>query len=156
MRLAVLTRTQIVAAVAAATALATGAAVGSAQPTAAKPTRTAEQMVSVELQGGTIGYTPGHVAAGRMTLAVHNGRKQPTTFIIARHTGGMPTLPKYSGMPFIPREEIVARLLQLAPGTKQQLRLTLAHGNYAVLTSKRVLNGDSPIIVDSAASFAVS
>src|SRR5262249_23460223 len=129
---------------------------GSAQPTAAKPTRTAEQVVNVELQRGTIGYHPGHVAAGRMTLAVHNGRKLPTMFIIARHTGGMLTLPKYTGMPVIPREELVARLAQLAPGTKQQLRLTLAHGNYAVFTSKGVLNGESPIIVDSAASFAVS
>jgi len=154
MRLAVLTRTQIVATVVAATGLL--AASGSAQPTATQPTTAAEQVVKVELQRGTIGYDPGHVAAGRMKLLVHNARKQTTTFIIARHTGGMLTLPRYSGMPFIPREEIVARLPRLAPRSQQRLSLTLAHGNYAVLTSNGTLTGDSPIIVDSAASFGVS
>jgi len=137
-------------------ALVAGVTTGSAQPTAAKPASAAEQVVTVVLQHGTIGYTPEHVAGGRMTLVVHNGRKQATTFILARHNGGMPSLPEYSGMHFIPREEIISRLTRVAAGSQLRLTLTLAHGNYAVLTSKGTLNGDSPILVDSAATFAVS
>jgi hypothetical protein len=136
-------------------ALVFGVSSGSAQPTAGEPAVAAEQ-VNVVLQRGTIGYTPGHVVAGRMTLVVHNGRKQTTTFIIARHNGGMLTLPSYSGMPFIPREEIVGHLTRLSPGSERRLTLILVHGNYAVLTSKGTLGGDSPILVDSAVRFAVS
>ena len=55
------------------------------------------------LQRGGIGYTPSHLATGRTTLVVHNGRRAAVTFVIVRHSGGMTTLPRYSGMPFIPR-----------------------------------------------------
>jgi hypothetical protein len=135
-------------------ALVAGVSTGSAQPTVASPTA-ATQQVNVVLQRGAIGYTPGHVGAGRMTLVVHNGRNQTTTFIVADHKGGMLTLPRYSGMPFIPREEIVGHLTRLTPGSQRRLTITLAEGNYAVLTSRGPLGGDGPIVVDSAVRFEV-
>ncbi len=136
-------------------ALLAGVSTGSAQPVAAKRAGPAEQVVNVTLQRGGIGYTPSHLATGRTTLVVHNGRRAAVTFVIVRHSGGMTTLPRYSGMPFIPREEIVAST-QISSNTQRRVSLMLTHGNYLVLTSKGQLAGDSPLFADTAAQFAVS
>jgi len=136
-------------------ALLAGVSTGSAQPVAAKRGGPAEQVVNVTVQRGGIGYRPSHLVAGRSTLVVRNGRRAAVTFVIARHSGGMMTLPRYSGMPFIPREEIVAHT-RLSSSTQRRLSLMLTHGSYLVLTCKGQLGGDSPLIADTAAHIAVS
>lgn len=136
-------------------ALLAGVSTGSAQPVAAKPARAAKQVVNVTLQRGGIGYTPSHLATGRTTLVVHNSGGAAVTFVIARHSGGMASLPRYIGMPFIPREEIIART-RLSSNTQRKVSLMLAHGNYLVLTSKGKPGGDSPLFADTAAQLAVS
>jgi hypothetical protein len=136
-------------------ALLAGVSTGSAQPVAAKRAGPTEQVVNVTLQREGIGYTPSHVVAGRTTLVVRNSRRAAVTFVIVRHTGGMTTLPRYSGMPFIPREEIVART-QVSSQTQLRVSLMLTHGNYLVLTSKGELAGNSPLFADTAAPIAVS
>ena len=136
-------------------ALLAGVSTGSAQPVAAKPARADKQVVNVSLQRGGIGYTPSHLMTGSTTLVVHNSRPAAVTFVIARHSGGMASLPSYIGMPFIPREEIVART-RLSSNTRRRVSLMLAHGNYLVLTSKGKPGGDSPLFADTAAQFAVS
>jgi hypothetical protein len=137
-------------------ALVAGVSTASAQPAAAKPAQAAAQVVNVMLHTGSIGFAPNRVLPGRTTLVVRNGRSASTTFIIARHTGGLNTLPHYNAMTYVPREEIVGRISRLTPGTQKRLTLMLATGNYLVLTSKGTLGGDSPIFVETAARIAVS
>ena len=136
-------------------ALLAGVSTGSAQSVAAKPARADKQVVNVTLQRGGIGYSPSHLMTGSTTLVVHNGRGAAVTFVIARHSGGMASLPRYSGIPFIPREEIVAST-RLSSSTQRRVSLMLTHGSYLVLTSKGQLGGDSPLFADTATQFAVS
>jgi hypothetical protein len=122
-----------------------------AEPAAAKP---AVPVVNVMLHTSSIGFAPNRVLSGRTTLVVRSRRSAPITFIVARHVGGLNTLPHYNGMPFVPREEIV-RISRLTNGTQQRFSLMLTNGNYLLLTSKGTLGGDSPIFVDTSARIAV-
>jgi hypothetical protein len=134
-------------------ALVAGVSTASAQPAAAKPAHAA-QVVNVMLHSSSIGFAPNRVLSGRTTLVVRSRRSASITFILARHTGGLNTLPRYNGVPFVPREEIV-RISRLTTGTQKRLTLMLTTGNYLLLTSKSTLGGDSPIFVDTAARIAV-
>jgi hypothetical protein len=135
-------------------ALLAGVATASAQPVAAKRAGPTAQVVNVTVQRGGIGYTPSHLVAGRTTLVVHNGRRAAVTFVIVRHSGGVTSLPRYSGMPFIPREEIVGRT-RLSSASQGRLSLMFTHGNYLAVTSKGQFAGDSPLFADTVVRVAV-
>ena len=135
-------------------ALLVGVSTGSAQPVAAKRAGPTAQVVNVTVQRGGIGYKPSHLVAGRTTLVVHNGGRAAVTVAIVRHSGGMTSLPRYNGMPFIPREEIVGRT-RLSSNSQGRLSLMLTHGSYLVVTSEGQFAGDSPLFADTAARIAV-
>ena len=137
-------------------ALVAGGATASARPASGFSAAAAERVVNVMLARGSIVLVPRRVAAGQTTLVVRNQRDAVTAFVLARHTGGLNSLPRFYGRPFVPREEIVGSITQLNPDGQKRLRLVLGRGNYLMVTSSGgMYDGGGPILVDTAMPIAV-
>src|SRR5262249_31736013 len=110
----------------------------------------AEQTMKVMLSARGVGLSRNDVDAGRTTLLVRNRRAAAKAFLIARHTGGLDSLPHFSGLAFVPRDEIVGPVEAVSGGKQKQVRRTLRPGSYLLVMSTAELGGDLTVIAESA------
>jgi hypothetical protein len=84
---------------------------------------------------------------GRTTFVVRNARAGVTSFVLARHAGGLLTLPRIEGMAYLPAEEVVARLHRIPVGRQRRIAATLAPGEYLLVAT---IDASGPIFVAAA------
>ena len=125
------------------------AVVGNGSPAAQAQQGARPARVAVTLRGDTIAASPNRIVRGRTTLVVRNAGPDRVTFLIARHSGGVGSLPRWEGLYFVPAGEIAGRLGPMAPGAQKQLTLTLARGSYLLVESSvgRFVNAAMPLDV---------
>ena len=123
------------AAALAAVAAGTSAAAAPDATLAAATTRDAERFLTITLHPQAVGSAPRHGTRGRTTLVVRNARAGPESFVLARHDGGLQSLPRFEGMPFVPAGKVVARLHRIRAGGQQRVTVTLASGSYLLVAT---------------------
>ena len=145
-------RITVVAAVLAVVAVAATAAVTAPTSDGATLAPSAPALFTVTLHRTTVG-APSAAIRGRTTVVVRNARAGATSFVLARHSGGLNSLPRLEGMPFVPADEIVGRLHRIPTGKQRQLVVTLTTGSYMVVATQ---DATGAVFVDAQRSFRVS
>lgn len=91
--------------------------------------------VGLTFRAGALDRAPGRVAEGRTTFAVRNAGPTALTFLVARHAGGLDTLPRLEGVPFVAPETIVARLDGIRPRAQRVVSTPLRDGEYLLVAT---------------------
>jgi hypothetical protein len=125
-----LTHLTVVAALAAAVAAAPAAADRPHEETSSAATR-----VRVTLHDSAVTLRPRRVAPGRVTFVVRNAGTGTAAFLLARSGGGLPPLPRFEGIPFVPADLVVARVNGIRAGASRALTRSLARGEYLLVES---------------------
>ena len=109
--------------------------------------------LTITLHGTSVGCAPRAATRGRTTLVVRNARKGVSSFVLARHTGGIDNLPRVEGIPFVPSDAIAARLHRIPAGKQRQLAATLTPGEYLLVATP---SASGMVFVAAARSFRVT
>jgi hypothetical protein len=113
------------------------------------------QIMKVMLEGNAIDLSRDHLSAGSTTLVVRSARGASAAFMIARDTGGLDSLPRYSGKPFVPSQQIVGSIETVSAGKQKQVSRRLKPGSYLLVTGAARLGGDLSMIADAVVAFSV-
>jgi hypothetical protein len=137
-------------------ALTVAAAVSAPASGATDAPAPAERFLAVTLYGQSVGCGPHAVPRGLRTLVVRNARASAESFVLARHAGGMSSLPSFYGRPFVPRYAVAARLHGIPAGTERRIAVTLAPGEYFLVATANASGAHGMTFADAGRSFSVS
>jgi|SRR5215207_3267925 len=116
----------------------------------------AERFLAVTLYRQSVGCGPHAVPRGLRTLVVRNARASAESFVLARHAGGMSSLPSFYGRPFVPRYAVAARLHGIPAGKERRIAVTLAPGEYFLVATANASGAHGMTFADAGRSFSVS
>jgi hypothetical protein len=114
---------------------------------------TAQRLLTVTMHARGVGYAPRPATPGRTMLVVRNARAETESFVLAHHVGGVQSLPRFEGVPYVPPGEVVASLHGIRAGGQQRVAVTLASGSYLLVATPSA--SGSMIFADAVTSFRV-